>query len=166
MGCCACLWTVSYSNRPCVKRADQLAAQPLCTLCGRQCGAERCSVVQCGADGALSMLPHGACGHGREGYTVPQPAGWSGRAGWHAAWRWRGGTRSAFAAGRLPGAHSRCPGTQTPYSGSETRGKGTGKHFLSMHTAGLLHLLACAKLQGKANSHLMMLDGGAVKCLY
>ena len=64
----------------------------------------------------------------RCGYTELPPGRWSRRAGWRAAWRWRGGTRSAFSAGRPPAFRSHVLDTQTLYSGGEIRKKKLGPY--------------------------------------
>lgn len=50
------------------------------------------------------------------GYTEHQPGGWSGRACWRAAWRWREETRWASSAEMPPDARNRSLDKQTLYS--------------------------------------------------
>lgn len=85
---------------------------------------------------AISSLLHGLnmyC----SGYTVHQPGIWSGPAGWRAAWRWRGETHWASAAGKPPASRSHGRDTQTLYSAAEGgECKGKGQHRVRLTSSG------------------------------
>lgn len=87
------------------------------------------------------------------GYTARRPGIWSGLAGWRAAWRWRGGTRWASAAGKLPASRSHGHGTQTPYS-AERRGGWGGRRGAADSVGLAWHLVAARR-----NCSLIRKDG-------